>query len=273
MVAGKLPKIILAMLISLLCLAAGPAAALADAAKSSLSRQGSSSMCRINPGAPLTRSRTLSSNPAPGSLRRISASTVLPKTPTTRFIPPGGGRDLLAPKSLRGPLARLPRSTSSSHKVSPPSKRSAPNKLTDRIVTQARHYLGTPYQSGGSLETGRATDCSGFVQFIYHQANIDLPRSSSEQAQAGKVVTRTLDFARLLPGDLLFFGQGDRHIGHVGIYQGDGKMIHCASRRGVIISDLDDPYHDGTFVVAKRLPEVQSPQQGSSGNSSPSRSL
>jgi len=111
------------------------------------------------------------------------------------------------------------------------------------------------------------------VQFIYQQSSIDLPRSSSEQAQAGALVSHTLDFAKLLPGDLLFFGQGGRRIGHVGIYLGDGKMIHCASRRGVIISDLQDPYHEGTFVVAKRLPEVQSPQKGSSGNSSSSRSL
>ncbi len=259
-------KIVLVMLISLLGAAAGPAAALADAAKSSLSLQGRSSMGRKIPGASLTQSPTLSPSPAPGSLRRISASTVLPKTPTTKGIPPGGRTDLMAPKSLRGPLlAHLPRSTSSPHKVSPPStppsNRSAPNHLPDRIVTQARHYLGTPYRSGGSLETGRATDCSGFVQFIYQKSNIDLPRSSSEQAQAGAVVTRTLDFAKMLPGDLLFFGRGGRQIGHVGIYLGDGQMIHASSsRRGVVISDLQQPFLEGSFVVAKRLPGVQSPK-------------
>jgi cell wall-associated NlpC family hydrolase len=259
MLAEKLSKIVMAVLISFLGSAAIPAAALAGPAKSSLSLPGKGSMCRSIPGAPLSRSLALSTKAGRGQLRRISAGSTLPKIPMTQIVR-HGRNDLLASKGLRDSLACLPRSTSSSHKVSPPSKRSAPNKLTDRIVTQARHYLGTPYRSGGSLETGRATDCSGFVQYIYHQANIDLPRSSSEQAQAGKVVTRTLNFARLLPGDLLFFGQGDRRIGHVGIYLGDGKMIHCASRRGVIISGLDDPYHEGTFVVAKRLPEVQSPK-------------
>jgi len=111
------------------------------------------------------------------------------------------------------------------------------------------------------LETGRTTDCSGFVQSVYQKSNIDLPRSSSEQAREGAIVTRTLDFAKLLPGDLLFFGSSGRHIGHVGIYVGDGKMIHASNRRRrVIVSDLRQPYHEGAFVVAKRLSGVQSPK-------------
>ena len=277
MKAGKLPKIVLALLISLVCTAVGPAAALAGPAKTSLSPQGGSSKCRIIPGSAFHRSPALPSNATPGSLRRMSASSVLPKTPATKIIPQGGRGDLLAPKSLRGPLyANLPRSSSSPSRFSPsatmPANRSAAHKLTDRIVSEARHYLGTPYSRGGSLETGRATDCSGFVQYIYQKSNIDLPRSSSEQAQTGTVVTRTLDLAKLAPGDLLFFGQGGSHISHVGIYMGDGQMIHCASRRGVIITDLES-YQGATFVVAKRLPEAQSSQTGSTGNSSLSRSL
>lgn len=263
--AEKLPKIVLALLIFSLCIAAGPSAILADAAKSSLSLQGSSRMRQTIQEAPSTQSRTLSPNPAPGPLRRISASTVLPKTLTAKPIPQGGGRDLMAPRSLRGPLACLPRSTSPPKNVPPPStppaSRSAPNNLPDRIVNQARSYLGSPYSRGGSLQTGRSTDCSGFVQFIYQKSNIDLPRSSSEQAQEGAVVARTLDFAKLLPGDLLFFGPRGRRIDHVGIYYGDGKMIHASSSsRSVVISDLRQPYLEGSFVVAKRLPEVQSPK-------------
>ncbi|MDD2903202.1 MAG: C40 family peptidase [Syntrophales bacterium] len=170
---------------------------------------------------------------------------------------------MLAPRSLRGSLAHRPRSTTPPSKVLLPSmqqsQRSVANKTTDRLLTRAYHYLGTPYRLGGSLETGRATDCSGFVQYIYQQANIDLPRSSSEQAREGTVVSRSLNFARLLPGDLLFFGNRSRHINHVGIYLGDGKMIHASnSHHKVVISDLDEPYLQGAFVVAKRLPEVQS---------------
>ena len=61
----------------------------------------------------------------------------------------------------------------------------------------------------------------------------------------------------LRPGDLLFFRQGGSAIGHVGIYLGEGKMIHASSqRRGVILTDLRQSYYQDTFVVAKRLLEV-----------------
>jgi cell wall-associated NlpC family hydrolase len=97
------------------------------------------------------------------------------------------------------------------------------------------------------------------VQHVYQKSNIDLPRSSSEQAQTGALVSRTLDFARLRPGDLLFFGSKGRQINHVGIYAGDGQMIHASSHSGrVVMSDLSQPHLEGSFVVAKRLPEVQS---------------
>jgi len=131
----------------------------------------------------------------------------------------------------------------------------------DRTLTQARDYLGAPYRRGGSLQTSHSSDCSGFVQFIYKKANIDLPRSSSEQAREGAIVARNLDFAMMRPGDLLFFRRGGRQIGHVGIYLGDGKMIHASGRRlGVIITDLHQSSYEGAFVVAKRPFEPRSPQ-------------
>jgi len=84
--------------------------------------------------------------------------------------------------------------------------------------------------------------------------NIDLPRSSAEQARVGEVAAHTMDFSKLLAGDLLFFNNGGRHIGHVGIYLGEGKMIHASTEhRGVIVSNLREPYYQATFVVAKRI--------------------
>jgi cell wall-associated NlpC family hydrolase len=265
MIVGTPSKIVLVILISILGLAAEPTDALAGAAKSSLFLQGNSSFCRTIQGGPSARSRARSPHPAPGQLRRISASAVLPKTSARQRLPGGVGRDLLAPRSLRGPLARVPRFTSPPSKFSRPAtplaNRSGANNLPNRIVAQARHYLGTPYRRGGSLEKGRATDCSGFVQFIYQKSNIDLPRSSSEQAREGRAVAYTMDFAKMRPGDLLFFGPRRHHVNHVGIYAGDGKMIHASSSsRRVVISDLHQPRLEGSFVVAKRLPEVQSPQ-------------
>ncbi|MFZ5451760.1 MAG: C40 family peptidase [Thermodesulfobacteriota bacterium] len=200
----------------------------------------------------------ISQRPSPPSVSGVSETP-----PLMKVIPQRDGRFLLeplAPKKNKGPLSR---------KVSPPPaekvassernyNRFEPWNFSELILTLARSYRHTPYRRGGSLATGSATDCSGFVQYIYHGFKIDLPRSSSDQAQVGKVVTHNMDFSKLLPGDLLFFRRGGRHIGHAGIYLGEGKMIHASNRRlGVTITDLRQPYYEGTFVVAKRVFEVK----------------
>jgi hypothetical protein len=137
-----------------------------------------------------------------------------------------------------------------------------PGSLPDRLCEQAHHYLKTPYRWGSSLQTGKSTDCSGFVQYLFRQADIHLPRASAEQAQLGKVAAHSMDFSRMLPGDLLFFHDGGHHIGHEGIYLGEGKMIHAASHgRGVTVSDLRQPYYQRNFVVAKRLFTAPNPYQ------------
>ncbi len=131
-----------------------------------------------------------------------------------------------------------------------------PGNLSDRLLDVASRYLHTPYRRGCSLQSGKATDCSGFVQYVYRKADINLPRASAEQARMGQVAARRMDFAKLQAGDLLFFRNGGHHIGHVGIYLGEGKMIHAADAHlGVTISDLRQGYYRANFVVAKRLLE------------------
>ena len=65
-----------------------------------------------------------------------------------------------------------------------------PWDFSELVLAQAEVYKGASYSRGGSFETGSSTDCSGFVQYIYHGFKINLPRSSAEQAQVGKTVTR-----------------------------------------------------------------------------------
>jgi cell wall-associated NlpC family hydrolase len=131
--------------------------------------------------------------------------------------------------------------------------------LPDRVKDLALEHLHTPYRRGGSLQTGRATDCSGFVRHVYQNLQIDLPRSSSQQARLGKVAARSMDFSKLEVGDLLFFSRA-RSVDHVGIYMGEGRMIHASSsRRRVIITNLREPYYTHNFVVAKRFLEKPQP--------------
>ncbi len=192
-----------------------------------------------------------------------------------KLDPAGDERLRLTAAHLPTLAASLPRFATPFHKLapllSPLDSQWEPGNLSDRVLARACGYLHTPYRRGGSLRSGRATDCSGFVQYIYAKSNISLPRSSPEQAQAGRLVARTMDFSKLAAGDLLFFRRDGRHIGHVGIYMGEGKMIHASSpRHGVIITDLRQSYYQNTFVVAKRLTEPQESRRGlATGNRSP----
>ena len=192
--------------------------------------------------------------------------TVTETPPLMKVTPQRDGRFLLEPltpkKTLSTPLSQPPKKEElSDRRSSAPPKYNAtePWNFSELILTQANAYKHAPYARGASLENSSATDCSGFVQFIYHGFKIDLPRSSAEQAQVGKVVTRQMDFSKLLPGDLLFFRRGGP-VGHAGIYLGEGKMIHASNHRyGVTVTDLRQPYYEGTFEVAKRVFEVKYP--------------
>lgn len=205
--------------------------------------------------------------------RRVVESSMVPSSrgevaetpPLMKVIPQRDGRFLLEPTSpKKGVITRPGKKEEKNDRISSSERgfhKFEPWNFSELVLTQARCYRHAPYARGGSLANGSATDCSGFVQFIYHNFKIDLPRSSSEQAQVGKVVTRQMDFAKLLPGDLLFFRRGGRAVGHSGIYLGEGKMIHASNHRnGVTVTDLRQPYYEGTFVVAKRVFEVKYPQ-------------
>jgi cell wall-associated NlpC family hydrolase len=190
-----------------------------------------------------------------------SRSSVGETAPLMKVTPQRDGNFLLQPltppkKNINTPLTQEDKSD----RVSSASRgynTFAPWDFSQLVLSRAEAYRHAPYARGCSLATSSATDCSGFVQFIYHGFKINLPRSSAEQAQVGQVVTRQMDFSRLLPGDLLFFRRGG-HIGHAGIYIGEGKMIHASNpRTGVTITDLREPYYENTFVVAKRVFEVK----------------
>lgn len=98
-----------------------------------------------------------------------------------------------------------------------------------------------PYVWGGnSLSNG--VDCSGLVQQIYRQLGVNVPRVTYEQAKNGKQVSVN----QIRPGDLVFY----RNNGHVGIYVGNGKIVHAAnSRLGVITSNLNNSNGAPTLVL------------------------
>jgi cell wall-associated NlpC family hydrolase len=113
----------------------------------------------------------------------------------------------------------------------------------------ARSYLAIPYRYGA--QSRKSTDCSGFVQQVFREFDIKLPRTAREQYKVGQKIDRS----SLSSGDLLFFRTRARkkYPTHVGIYLGNGKMIHASSRqRKVVIADVNDPFFVKRYVGAKR---------------------
>lgn len=109
----------------------------------------------------------------------------------------------------------------------------------DKILNQAYSMMGAPYLWGGT--SAKTTDCSGLVKISYLANGLILRRDASQQALIGKHIDPSATDI-LEPGDLMFFGDnpGGRVV-HVGIYDHDGKFIHCATRVHQSKIDKDDP--------------------------------
>lgn len=109
--------------------------------------------------------------------------------------------------------------------------------------------LGVKYKYGGTTING--FDCSGFTSYVFKQFEIELNRSSRDQAKEGVKV----DKSELRPGDLVFFNTGGSGISHAGIYLGDDVFVHAASGRTakVVKNKLSEAYYVNTYVTARRV--------------------
>jgi cell wall-associated NlpC family hydrolase len=123
---------------------------------------------------------------------------------------PGGSR--------HRPSARIPRATSAS---------------AARVLATADRYLGTRYRYGGASPAG--FDCSGFVQYVFGRNGVDLPRTSRQQATAGRALAARVD--SLKPGDLMLFSSKGVRIDHVAIYIGNNRMLHSSAGAGKVVYD------------------------------------
>ena len=116
------------------------------------------------------------------------------------------------------------------------------------IINYAMQFEGVPYVYGGSSPNG--FDCSGFVQYVFGNNGIDLPRTADYQAEVGIPVSKE----DLQPGDLVFFAGDYVNVSHVGIYVGNGQMIHASSGKHQIdYDDLSRPYRVEHFHSARRI--------------------
>jgi cell wall-associated NlpC family hydrolase len=150
------------------------------------------------------------------------------------------------PRSAPRPVNRASRTTW-------PVSTTASSASARRLMSTAEQYIGVPYRYGGtSPRTG--FDCSGFVQYVYADQGVNLPRTSRQMAGVGIAVEPT---ARALAvGDLMLFAQGGT-ISHVAIYAGNGRFIHSSSsEHGVRYDDLDTQrgqWFANHLVAARRV--------------------
>ena len=118
-----------------------------------------------------------------------------------------------------------------------------------KVVSMAMPFLGTRYRSGGASPNG--FDCSGFTMYLYAKLGYSLPHSATAQYRnCGYAVAKS----DLQPGDLVFFSDSSHAIGHVGIYIGNGQIIHARYSVGKItIDSLSASYYASRYVGAKRI--------------------
>jgi cell wall-associated NlpC family hydrolase len=126
-----------------------------------------------------------------------------------------------------------------------------PQQKIDSLLSVAQSLVGTPYVWGGeSLQEG-GFDCSGFTQYVFKQVGYSLNRISVDQATQGIYVSKI----NLQPGDLIFFSlAGDGRISHVGLYLGNGKMIHSPKTGDFVkITDITTSYWQTRIITARRI--------------------
>lgn len=101
------------------------------------------------------------------------------------------------------------------------------------LCQYAKQFIGNPYVWGGTSLT-KGADCSGFTLSVYKKYGITLPHYSVSQSQMGKKVS----LSEAKAGDLVFYSNGSR-VNHVGIYLGNGQVVHASSpRTGIKISNV-----------------------------------
>jgi cell wall-associated NlpC family hydrolase len=124
-------------------------------------------------------------------------------------------------------------------------------KTADAIIAEGIRYVGTPYVYGTERFNDKAFDCSSYVQYLYDKQGIKLGYNAREQAVQGQEIP----FINLRKGDIIFFSDEDfpnetglNKVRHVGIYMGEGKILHTYEQgTGVIISNIHKDKKEGEY--------------------------
>jgi peptidoglycan DL-endopeptidase LytE len=113
----------------------------------------------------------------------------------------------------------------------------------DNLIVEAKKYIGVPYQWGGSTPT--AFDCSGYLNYVYNNVGISIPRTVATIWNATKAVSSPN------VGDIVFYNTSGSGASHAGIYLGNNQFIHAGTSTGVTISDMNSNYWKSRYLGAR----------------------
>lgn len=147
-----------------------------------------------------------------------------------------------APTAQETPKTKDPKKAKKKAEESAPSSSGSASDRAAQAVSIALDQVGKSYVWG---TTGpRTFDCSGLMVYSYGEVDVSLTRTSRSQSQSGTSVPK----GDLKPGDLVFYYSP---VSHVGMYIGDGKIVHAANpRTGVVVAKLDAMPYSGARRVA-----------------------
>lgn len=163
-------------------------------------------------------------------------------------------------KGQGSPLSYVPHLAALTHSLAPKFAPMLEIGGGNHIVQAAKGYLGTPYKWGGtSRQTGM--DCSGFIQNVFRDVGIKLPRTTYEQVHHGEPV----DLSQIQPGDAVFTEPGHAGPNHVGLYVGHG-MVQESPHTGTVNSYIPlKAYLGGGLVAIRRYTGMNPPKGGKGG--------
>ncbi len=130
--------------------------------------------------------------------------------------------------------------------------------LMAEVIGSALALRGAPYVLGGE-DPDSGFDCSGLVQYVFAEYQLDVPRTVAEQFRAG----RHVDAHHIEPGDLVFFDTSGAGPSHVGIALGPTTFVHApGSGHLVRVEHFDTPYWQSRFLGVRRVIVAGHPARG-----------
>lgn len=109
-------------------------------------------------------------------------------------------------------------------------------------------WYGVPYKYAGKDKTG--IDCSGLTSTLYLKV---YKKTISSNTKALVDEVKKIKESELKEGDLVFFNTNGKSISHVGVYLQNNKFVHASTKKGVMISDMNEPYFKKTYVSSGRV--------------------